>query len=88
MGGDAPAPAQSVIAYDALAGLIRTALPDAEVEIVDRTGTMDHFDVLVRSKAFAGVNLLDRHRMVEGAVREARADGRVHALAIRTEVLE
>jgi stress-induced morphogen len=49
---------------------------------------MDHLRVLVKSKAFAGKSLLDRHRMVEQAVRDARADGRLHALEIRTEVLE
>ena len=72
----------------AMAALIRRALPDAEVEIVDLTGTKDHFEVLVRSQAFIGVPLMDRHRMVEGAVAEARADGRIHAMSIRTEVLE
>ena len=69
----------------AMLDLIRRTLPDAEVEIVDLTGTHDHFSVVVRSEAFAGVAPLDRHRMVEGAVREARADGRIHALSIRTE---
>jgi len=77
-----------MIENTALVALVRRSLPDAELEIFDRTGTKDHFDVLVRSQAFAGVTLLDRHRMVENAVREARADGRIHALAIRTEVLE
>ena len=68
--------------------LIRREMPDAEVEVVDLTGTMDHFNVLVRSGAFRGVPLMDRHRMVEGALAEARADGRIHAMSIRTEVLE
>ncbi len=71
-----------------MAALIRRTLPDAEIEIVDLTGTMDHFNVLVRSQAFKGIALMDRHRMVEGALAEARADGRIHALSIRTEVLE
>jgi stress-induced morphogen len=31
---------------------------------------------------------MDRHRMVETALAQARADGRIHAMAIRTEVLE
>ncbi len=72
----------------AMVALIRSALPDAEVDVVDLTGTMDHFDVFVRSKAFAGVSLMDRHRMVENALAQARADGRIHAMAIRTEILE
>jgi stress-induced morphogen len=71
-----------------MTALVRRAMPDAQVHVVDLTGTMDHFNVFVRSKAFAGVPLMDRHRMVEGALAEARADGRIHAMSIRTEVLE
>ena len=77
-----------MIDNEAMVGLIREALPDAQVEIWDRTGTMDHFDVLIRSNAFAGKTLLDRHRLVERALKPARDDGRIHALAIRTELLE
>jgi stress-induced morphogen len=77
-----------MIQNDEMIGLIRRTMPDAEVQIADLTGTRDHFDVLVRSKAFTGVTLLDRHRMVEKALAEARADGRIHAMSIRTEVLE
>jgi len=68
--------------------LIHAALPDAQVEIWDLTGTRDHFEVLIRSRLFAGKSPLDRHRMVEKALAEARADGRIHAMAIRTELLE
>ncbi len=68
--------------------MLRRALPDAQVEVADLTGTMDHLRVSVRSKAFDGASRLDRHRMVEAALRDARADGRIHALEIRTEVLE
>ena len=75
-----------MISTDDLRALVRAHLPDAEVEIVDRTGTLDHFDLFVCSAAFTGRTLLDRHRLVENALREARADGRIHALAIRTDV--
>ena len=71
-----------------MVALIRETLPDAQVQIWDRTGTMDHFDVLIRSNAFAGKSLLDRHRMVEKTLKPARDDGRIHALAIKTDLLE
>jgi stress-induced morphogen len=71
-----------------MTALIRRSFPDAQVEIVDLTGTMDHLSVLVRSGAFRGVPLMDRHRMVEAAVKEARDDGRLHAMSLRTEILE
>jgi stress-induced morphogen len=77
-----------MIDEETMTSLVRRTLPDAQVHIVDLTGTMDHFNVFVRSRAFAGVPLMDRHRMVEGALADARADGRIHAMSIRTEVLE
>jgi stress-induced morphogen len=77
-----------MIDNDSMTALIRAALPDAQVQIWDRTGTMDHFDVLIRSNAFAGKSLLDRHRLVEKTLKPARDDGRIHALAIRTDLLE
>jgi stress-induced morphogen len=77
-----------MIQNETMVALIRRSMPDAQVDVVDLTGTMDHFNVFVRSSAFAGVSLLDRHRMVESALSEARADGRIHAMAIRTEILE
>jgi stress-induced morphogen len=70
---------------EAIAALLRQTMPDAEVRVVDMTGTMDHLEVFVRSKAFAGVQPLARHRMVERALAPARADGRIHALQIHTD---
>jgi stress-induced morphogen len=77
-----------VIADAALTDLIRARLPDAEVGIFDRTGTMDHFNVTVRSSAFKGKTLLEQHRLVYGALQDALADGRVHAVELKTIVAE
>ena len=71
-----------------IAAMLRETMPDAQVQVYDMTGTMDHLEVFVRSKAFAGVSPLDRHRMVEKALAPARADGRIHALQIRTATPE
>lgn len=73
---------------ESMTALIRASFPDAEVRIHDLTGTMDHFEVFIRSAAFGGKTPLDRHRMVERALKPARDDGRIHALAIRTEIRE
>jgi stress-induced morphogen len=77
-----------VIDDDALANLIRSELPDAQVNVVDRTGTMDHFNVTVRSKAFKGKTLIEQHQLVYGALRTALKDGRVHAVELKTIVAE
>lgn len=67
-----------------LTALIRDALPDAGVEIVDRTGTMDHFNITVRSRGFAGKTLIEQHQLVYGALKGALKDGRVHAVELKT----
>jgi stress-induced morphogen len=77
-----------MIDNQSLTALIRQDLPDAEVEIFDRTGTMDHFNVTVRSRAFAGRTLIEQHQLVYGALRAALKDGRVHAVELRTLVSE
>ncbi len=68
----------------ALVALIRASIPDAQVDVVDRTGTMDHFNLKIRSQAFAGRPLLEQHRLVYGALGDALKDGRVHAVEITT----
>jgi stress-induced morphogen len=77
-----------VIDDEALANLIRSELPDAQVNVVDRTGTMDHFNVTVRSKAFKGKTLIEQHQLVYGALGAALKDGRVHAVELKTVVAE
>lgn len=67
-----------------LTELIRRSIPDARVEVYDRTGTMDHFNVTVTSAQFAGKPLLEQHRLVYGALGEALRDGRVHAVELKT----
>ena len=67
-----------------LTELIRTQLPDARVEIVDRTGTMDHFNVTVKSGSFAGKTLIEQHQLVYTALKPALKDGRVHAVELKT----
>jgi stress-induced morphogen len=77
-----------MIANDAIVALIRKTMPDAEVAIVDRTGTMDHYNITVRSSAFAGKNLIEQHQMVYRTLKAAHDDGRIHAIELKTIVAE
>ncbi len=77
-----------MIDNDALTALIRAQIPDADVDIYDRTGTMDHFNVTVRSREFAGRTLIEQHQLVYGALRGALKDGRVHAVELKTITTE
>ncbi|MBI1820523.1 MAG: BolA family transcriptional regulator [Nitrospirae bacterium] len=73
-----------MISQETLTSFIRKIMPDAVVEVVDRTGTMDHFKVSIISNGFKGKNLLDRQRFVYQALDEPMKDGRIHALEIKS----
>jgi stress-induced morphogen len=74
------------VAVDTLKSLLERAFPDAaELEVVDRTGGGDHFHVTVASGRFAGLGLVDQHRLVYDALAEPLADGTIHELRITTK---
>jgi len=77
-----------MISQDILISYIHKVMPDAEVSITDRTGTMDHYQVQIVSVAFEGKNLLDRQRFVYQALSEPMQDGRIHALEIKSKTPE
>ena len=60
---------------------IRAALPDAQVEMQDLTGTSDHWKAVIVSAHFAGKTMLQRHRMVMAALAE-EMKGPIHALTL------
>ena len=60
---------------------IKAALPDAQVDMKDLTGTSDHWQATVVSALFAGKSLIQRHRMVMAALAE-EMKGPIHALTL------
>jgi stress-induced morphogen len=77
------------MSVERLETLLRQAFPEAgEVAAVDRTGTGDHFQVVVSSGRFDGLSLVDQHRLVYAALAEPLADGTIHELRIRTRGTE
>jgi stress-induced morphogen len=74
------------VATDRLHALLEQAFPDAgELDVQDRTGTGDHFQVTVVSPRFAGLSLIDQHRLVNEALAGPLADGTIHELRIKTK---
>jgi stress-induced morphogen len=64
--------------------MIERALPGAEVEVTDQTGTGDHLLATVSAPEFAELSRIDQHRLVKSAVRERMDDGSIHALSVKT----
>ena len=72
------------MAVDTLRGMLERAFPDGKVGVVDRTGGGDHFHVTVVSPRFAGLGLVDQHKLVYDALSDPLADGTIHELRITT----
>ncbi|HVU78423.1 MAG TPA: BolA family protein [Gaiellaceae bacterium] len=66
--------------------LLEQAFPDAtELDVTDRTGGGDHFQVVVTAPSLAGLSLVEQHRRVYEALAAPLADGTIHELRIKTK---
>ena len=71
---------------EAIRGLLEAAFPDAtSVNVEDRTGGGDHFQVTVISPDFEDLPLLDQRRRVNDALAAPLGDGSIHELRIKTK---
>jgi stress-induced morphogen len=72
-----------------LQSLLAEAFPDAtELEVGDRTGGGDHFQVVLSTSRFNGLSRIDQHRLVYDALAQPLSDGSIHELRIRTRGTE
>lgn len=63
---------------------IQSIAPETQVEVMDLTGTQDHYQAVVVSPAFQGKLMIDQHRMVFGILQSEIDSGEVHALTLKT----
>ena len=71
---------------DHLEALLRESFPGAtELAAIDRTGTGDHFQVVVADARLDGLSLVDQHRLVYDALDGPLQDGTIHELRIKTK---
>ncbi len=63
--------------------MIKTAFPDAVIEIKDLAGDGDHYAATVVSEAFRGRTRVAQHQMVYAAL-QGNMGGVLHALALTT----
>jgi stress-induced morphogen len=63
--------------------LLERAFPDAtELQVLDRTGGGDHFQVIVASPSLDGLTRVEQHKRVYAALAEPWADGTIHELRL------
>ncbi|WP_319773042.1 BolA family transcriptional regulator [Breoghania sp.] len=67
--------------------MIRTALPDAKIEIRDLAGDGEHYAATVISESFRGKTRVQQHQLVYQAL-QGNMGGQLHALALQTSAPE
>lgn len=60
---------------------------DGSVEVMDLTGTENHYSVFVASQKFAGLSRIQCHQQVMAVFADELKTGEVHALTIKTQVV-
>ena len=68
---------------DQVQSLIQKGIKGSKVEVIDTTGTSDHFSVIVVSDSFEGLSLIEQHQMVYKSVGNYMTN-EIHALEIKT----
>jgi stress-induced morphogen len=63
--------------------LIKSAIPDATIEIRDLAGDGDHYAATVVAESFRGKSRVQQHQMVYAALKGTMG-GALHALALQT----
>ncbi len=65
---------------------LEKAYPGDPVEVVDLTGTHDHYQVMITSNEFRGLSRIQQHKHVMGVFADELKTGEVHALTIQTKL--
>jgi len=63
--------------------LIKKAIPDAEIDIIDTAGDENHYSATIKSKNFSGKSKIEQHKMVYKAIGD-KMGNELHALALNT----
>ena len=69
---------------DQLKARIETLAPGTTAEIMDLTGTQDHYQAVIVSPVFEGKMMIQQHRLVMDLLQKEIDSGEVHALTMRT----
>jgi stress-induced morphogen len=66
-----------------IVALLKSAMPDAEIEMIDLAGDNDHWKAVIISEQFRGLNRVKQHQLVYAALGD-KMGGELHALALET----
>ncbi len=68
-----------------LKNILQQNFPDAKIIITDLVGDQNHYNLEITSKAFAGLTLINQHKLVKKALSDVLKK-ELHAISIKTKV--
>ncbi len=69
---------------DQLKSRLESLAPETQADVMDLTGTQDHYQAVVVSPVFNGKMMIEQHRLVYALVQKEMDSGEVHALTLKT----
>ena len=63
--------------------LIKSSIPDAEIDIQDLAGDNNQYSATIKSKVFSGKSKIEQHKLVYKAL-NGKMGNELHALALNT----
>ena len=65
--------------------LIKSAIPDAVIEIKDLAGDGNHYSATIKSTFFKGKSKIEQHKIVYNSLK-GKMGNELHALEIKTKI--
>lgn len=62
--------------------------PDAVFEILDTIGDNNHYELIISSSKFKGMNIVAQHRLVYDVLNSYLKSGELHAISLKTKARE
>jgi len=71
------------ISITELEDIIKQSFPQAKIKITDLAGDKDHYALEIQDSSFAGLALINQHKMVKRALAEIM-ESKLHSITIKT----
>jgi stress-induced morphogen len=71
---------------EAMKQRLNSKFTNSKIEVADLTGTANHYQVIIESEAFHGLNRVQQHQLVMSVFKPELTTGELHALALTTKV--
>jgi stress-induced morphogen len=77
-----------VILQNKLQEILENKFPDAKIDLKDLVGDQNHYSLTIQDKIFNDKNMLQQHKIVNESLMEYFDSGALHALQIKTLVMQ